>query len=216
MRQRGLDPAGLAAILVTHEHTDHVRGVERLVRRHRLPVYMTAGTRQEAAALHEIPELNSFACGREFRINTLAIRPFSISHDARDPAGFSIGADGSRIGVATDLGQVTSLVREHLRGCRMLILEANHDEVMLRDGPYPWFLKQRIRSHTGHLSNGQSCRLLDDILHPGLERVVLAHLSETNNTPEKALAEVSTVLSGTPIRLTAASQSVPSPVWRMA
>jgi len=212
MRSRGLDPACLSAILLTHEHTDHVRGVERLVRRHRLPVYLTAGTRQEAASLQELPEIYSFACGSEFRINTLAIRPFSISHDARDPAGFTIGANGSRIGVATDLGHVTSLVREHLRGCRLLIVEANHDVDMLRDGPYPWFLKQRIRSRTGHLSNQESCRLLDDILHSGLEQVILAHLSETNNTPEKALAEISTILAGTSVRLTAASQSFPSPL----
>jgi phosphoribosyl 1,2-cyclic phosphodiesterase len=212
MRHRGLDPAGLSAILLTHEHTDHVRGVERLVRRHRLPVYLTAGTRQEAASLHELPEIYSFACGSEFRINTLAIHPFSISHDARDPAGFTIGANGSRIGIATDLGCVTALVREHLRGCRMLIVEANHDVDMLRDGPYPWFLKQRIRSRTGHLSNQESCRLLDEILHSGLEQVVLAHLSETNNTPEKALAEIATILAGTSIGLTAASQSLPSPL----
>ena len=212
MRARGLDPAGLDAILVTHEHTDHVRGIERLVRRHRLPVYLTAGTFREAAAMHELPEVCQVACGREFRINTLAVRPFSISHDARDPAGFTIGANGSRIGIATDIGHVPSLLREHLRGCRLLVLEANHDPELLMNGPYPWFLKQRIRGRTGHLSNEESGRLLADILHPGLEQVVLAHLSETNNTPEKALAEVSARLSGASIRLTAASQSTPSPL----
>jgi len=210
MRARGLDPAGLDAILVTHEHTDHVRGIERLVRRHRLPVYLTAGTFQEAAALHELPDVCQIACGREFRINTLAVRPFSISHDARDPAGFTIGANGSRIGIATDLGHVTALVREHLRGCRLLILEANHDPELLMNGPYPWFLKQRIRGRTGHLSNQESGDLLADILHPGLEQVVLAHLSETNNRPERALAEVAARLSGAPVRLTAASQGIPS------
>ena len=216
MRQRGLDPGALDAILVTHEHGDHVRGVERLVRRHRLPVYLTAGTRQEASGLQQLPEVFPFTCGREFRINTLVVHPFSISHDARDPAGFTIGADGVRIGVATDLGQVTSLVREHLRGCRLLILEANHDPDMLMNGPYPWFLKQRIRGRTGHLSNHESGCLLADILHSGLEQVVLAHLSETNNTPAKALAEASVPLAGTPVRMEAASQSIASPVWRMA
>jgi phosphoribosyl 1,2-cyclic phosphodiesterase len=210
MRQRGLDPAGLDAILVTHEHTDHVRGIERLVRRHRLPVYLTAGTFQETAALHALPDVCQVACGREFRINTLAVRPFSISHDARDPAGFTIGANGSRIGVATDLGHVTALVREHLRGCRLLILEANHDPDLLMNGPYPWFLKQRIRGRNGHLSNQESGGLLADILHPGLEQVVLAHLSETNNRPERALAEVAARLSGASVRLTAASQNIPS------
>jgi len=212
MRSRGLDPARLNAILVTHEHTDHVRGIERMVRRHRLPVYLTAGTRQEAPPLHPLPGICLFACGSEFRINTLAIRPFSVAHDARDPAGFTIGSNGVRIGIATDLGHVTAMVRDHLRGCRMLIVEANHDPRMLMDGPYPWFLKQRIRSHTGHLSNQESCQLLADILHPGLEQVVLAHLSQTNNTPAKALAETAAILAGAPIRLTAASQDTPTPL----
>lgn len=215
MRSQGLDPARLNAILITHEHTDHMRGVERLVRRHHLPVYLTAGTHQGAASLQYLPEIHPFACGSEIRINTLTVRPFSISHDARDPAGFTIGANGSRIGIATDLGHVTALVREHLRGCRLLILEANHDPEMLMDGPYPWFLKQRIRSRIGHLSNQESCRLLEDILHPALEQVVLAHLSETNNTPAKAMTEMSTLLSGTSVRLSAASQTVPSPLLRL-
>lgn len=215
LRSRGLDPEHLSAILLTHEHGDHVRGVERLVRRHRLPVYLTAGTRQEAAGLRALPEILPFACGCEFRINTLTVRPFSISHDARDPAGFTIGANGSRIGIATDLGHVTALVREHLRGCRMLIVEANHDPNMLMEGPYPWFLKQRIRSRTGHLSNQEAGRLLTEILDADLEQVVLAHLSETNNTPAVALAEIASVLAGTPIGLSAASQNLPSPVWRI-
>jgi phosphoribosyl 1,2-cyclic phosphodiesterase len=207
MRSRGFDPARLDAILITHEHTDHVRGVERLVRRHHLPVYLSAGTHQGAASLQSLPEVHPFVCGSELRVKTLTVRPFSISHDARDPAGFTIGANGSRIGIATDLGLVTALVREHLHGCRLLILEANHDPDMLMDGPYPWFLKQRIRGRTGHLSNSESGQLLAEIAHPGLEQVILAHLSATNNTPEKALAAVSQALAGTCIRLTAAGQS---------
>jgi len=216
MRSQGLDPARLDAVLLTHEHSDHIRGVQRLVRRHGLPVYLTDGTFQEAAALHDLPEIHTFACGSEVRIHTLTVRPFSIAHDARDPAGFTIGANGSRIGIATDLGHVTALVREHLRDCRLLVLEANHDPQMLMDGPYPWFLKQRIRSRTGHLSNQETCRLLADILHPALEQVVLAHLSETNNTPARALAEVAGLLSETPVRLLAASQGHASPVLRVA
>ena len=216
MRSQGLDPARLNAVLLTHEHSDHIRGVERWVRRHRLPVYLTAGTFQAAAALHDLPEIFTFTCGSEVRIHTLTVRPFSIAHDARDPAGFTIGANGSRIGIATDLGHVTALVREHLRNCRLLVLEANHDPQMLMDGPYPWFLKQRIRSRTGHLSNQETGRLLADILHPALEQVVLAHLSETNNTPARALAEVAGLLSGSPVRLLAASQGLASPVLRVA
>ncbi len=212
LRLRGLDAAGLSAILVTHEHTDHLRGVERLVRRYRLPVYLTDGTQRAAGNLKNLPGLYSFACGSEFRISTLSVRPFSISHDARDPAGFTIGANGGRIGIATDLGQVTSLVREHLRNCQMLIIEANHDPDMLTSGPYPWFLKQRIRSRTGHLSNHESSALLADVMHPGLKHVILAHLSETNNTPAKASAATFPVLAGTGTALTVAAQGVCSPV----
>jgi phosphoribosyl 1,2-cyclic phosphodiesterase len=216
MRSQDLDPGRLSAILVTHEHTDHVRGIERLVRRHRLPVCLTSGTLAGAPSLKDLPELQTFTCGREFRINTLAIHPFSIAHDARDPAGFTIGANGGRIGIATDLGHATTLVKEHLRGCRLLILEANHDPLMLIDGPYPWFLKQRIRGRNGHLSNPESVELLAEVLHPGLEHVVLAHLSETNNSPEIALGEASKVLKGTRVRLEAAAQSASLPIIRVA
>ena len=107
------------------------------------------------------------------------------------------------------------MVREHLRGCRLLVLEANHDPDMLMDGPYPWFLKQRIRGRTGHLSNSESGQLLAEIAHPGLEQVILAHLSATNNTPEKALAAVNQALAGTRIRLTAAGQSQCSAIMHL-
>jgi len=212
---RGLNPAALSAILVTHEHGDHVHGVERLCRRYRLPVYLTPGTLHAVAALRELPETRTFDCGRPFRVGTLTVHPFSISHDAEDPAGFTIGVNGSRIGIATDLGHVTAVVREHLRGCRLLVLEANHDPDMLMDGPYPWFLKQRIRGRTGHLSNSESGQLLAEIAHPGLEQVILAHLSATNNTPEKALAAVNQALAGTRIRLTAAGQSQCSAIMHL-
>jgi phosphoribosyl 1,2-cyclic phosphodiesterase len=213
---RGVEAARLTAILLTHEHTDHIRGVERLVRRHRLPVYLTAGTHQAAESLRELPDIRPVACGRDFRIGTLSVRPFSISHDARDPAGFTLAANGSRIGIATDLGQATALVREHLRGCRLLVLEANHDPDMLAEGPYPWFLKQRIRGRTGHLSNAESGRLLAEVAHAGLEHVILAHLSETNNTPAKAEAEAARVLSGTRTRVTIAAQGDCSPMLTIA
>lgn len=209
---RGLNAAKLSAIIVTHEHTDHIRGVERLCRRFRLPVFLTAGTLAAAPALRELPETCTVVCGRPFQVGTLTVDPFAISHDARDPAGFIVGANGARIGIATDLGIVTAVVREHLRGCGLLVLESNHDPEMLMAGPYPWFLKQRIRGRTGHLSNQESGRLLSEIAHPRLQQVVLAHLSETNNTPAKALAEASRVMAGSRIQLTAASQSEPSSV----
>ena len=213
LRSRDLDPAGLNAILLTHEHTDHIKGVERLVRRHRLPVYLTGGTCRAVDPDKVHPgALIPFACGREFRIGTLTVRPFCISHDAGEPAGFTITANGIRIGIATDLGQSTALVRDHLQGCRVLVLESNHDPDMLMNGPYPWFLKQRIRGREGHLSNADSCLLLSEVVHDGLEHVILAHLSETNNTPQKALAGAEQVLAGSGVRLTAAAQGEATPV----
>ncbi len=212
LESRGLDAADLSAILVTHEHTDHVRGVERLCRRFRLPVFLTAGTLAAAPVLQELPEIGTVACGHRFQVGTLTVEPFSICHDARDPAGFVLGANGTRVGIATDLGVATAVVREHLRGCGLVILESNHDPDMLMEGPYPWFLKQRIRGRTGHLSNPDSGRLLSEIAHPGLQQVVLAHLSETNNTPAKALAEAGRSLASAGIRLRAAGPHEPSPV----
>ena len=210
---RGLSAAQLSAILLTHEHGDHVKGVARLARRHQLAVHLTSGTCRAADPLRGLAELCRFDCGRAFRIGTLAVRPFSTSHDAGDPCGFIIaGADGARVGIATDLGHVTALVTEHLRGCRILVLEANHDPQMLIDGPYPWFLKQRIQGRSGHLSNADTGRLLSEIRGAGLAHVVLAHLSETNNTPEKALAVAASALDGTRIRLTAACQHAPTPL----
>ena len=141
-----------------------------------------------------------------FTINDLSIHPFSISHDAQDPCGFTINQNGTKIGIATDLGIATSMVKAHLQGCTLLILEANHDEQMLINGPYPWPIKQRIKSRTGHLSNEASKALLKELQHDGLKHVMLAHLSETNNTPQKAVNEVGKALTRCKARLDVASQ----------
>jgi phosphoribosyl 1,2-cyclic phosphodiesterase len=198
----------IKAIVVSHEHSDHVRGVGVLARRYHLPVYMTRGTATAAAAqLGRIDELHHFDVGTPFAINNLSIHPFATSHDARDPAGFTISLNGRKIGIATDLGIATGMVKQHLKSCALLVLEANHDPVMLTDGPYPWPLKQRIKSRNGHLSNQESRDLLGDIKHEGLCHVILAHLSETNNTPEKAYETVDQVLGqGDRIQLHVACQ----------
>ena len=141
-----------------------------------------------------------------FTINDLSIHPFSISHDAQDPCGFTINQNGTKIGIATDLGIATSMVKAHLQGCTLLILEANHDEQMLINGPYPWPIKQRIKSRTGHLSNEASKTLLNELQHEGLKHVMLAHLSETNNTPQKAVNEVGKALTRCKARLDVAFQ----------
>lgn len=214
MRSRDLDPTDLDAILVTHEHADHVRGVGVLSRRYDLPVYISPETDGAAARqIKKIREVRHFRCGRSFRINDLSLHPFSTSHDASDSAGFTVQRNGVKIGIATDLGIATSVVRTHLKTCAMLILESNHDPKMLMEGPYPWHLKQRVRSRIGHLANEASRDLLGELLHDGLGRVVLAHLSEQNNTPEMALRAVAPVLTPTRVRLSVADQHLCSEVF---
>jgi phosphoribosyl 1,2-cyclic phosphodiesterase len=191
MEAARLDIQHLSAIIVSHEHSDHVRGVGVLARRFDLPVYMTQGTATAAAGqLGRIDRLHHFDIGRPFAVGDMAIHPFAVSHDAKDPAGFTVARDSQKIGIATDLGIATNMVKQHLKACELLVLEANHDPVMLKNGPYPWPLKQRIQSRNGHLSNQASRDLLGEIKHDRLCHVILAHLSETNNTPEKALQAV--------------------------
>lgn len=201
MQAADLSMADLNAIVVSHEHSDHVRGVGVLARRYGLPVHITADTEQAArGAIGHLPDINHFRIGRAFAIGDLTLRPFSTSHDARDPAGFTISTNGCKIGIATDLGIATGMVKQHLTGCALLVLEANHDPTMLIEGPYPWPLKQRIKSRSGHLSNEASGELLAELAHDTLRHVILAHLSETNNTPEKARETVEQTLRNTPCR----------------
>jgi phosphoribosyl 1,2-cyclic phosphodiesterase len=208
LKSRGLSPEKLDAIIVSHEHSDHVHGVGVLSRRYSLPVYMNSKTSKAAVpVLGNLQDQCFFECGSPFRVKTLTLHPFSVSHDAQDPAGFTIYQNGTKVGIATDLGFATSMVKEHLKNCNLLIVEANHDPVMLIDGPYPWPLKQRIKSRSGHLSNQDTKVLLQELKHDCLEHVILAHLSETNNTPQKALSEVGQAVSGCKIRLTLATQN---------
>lgn len=216
LKSRNIRPKDLDAILVSHEHTDHIQGVGVLSRRFKLPVYMNAKTKRAATSqLGSLYDFKNFECGKTFRINELSIHPFSISHDAEDPAGFTVNQNGTKIGIATDLGIATAMVREHLRACSLLILEANHDEEMLINGPYPWPVKQRIKSRTGHLSNTASKTLLNQLQHDGLKHVMLAHLSETNNTPQKAVNEVRQALTRCNAHLDVASQDKCSMLLRL-
>jgi len=208
-KSKGFHPNQLDAIVVSHEHSDHIQGVGVLARRFGLPVYISEMTGQTAnSMLGKIADVRYFECGNAFTVNAWTISPFSISHDAEDPAGFTILNNGLKIGIATDLGVVTAMVKERLKACHMLILEANHDPEMLINGPYPWPLKQRIQSRTGHLSNEDSRELVRVLKHKGLQHVVLAHLSETNNTPQKALQEVGPALNDCNTKLHVATQDV--------
>jgi len=182
----GLTGEDLHGILVTHEHHDHVGGIGPLARRFDLPVLIDHKTHAALPKLGKIDGLHHFTAGETFSFQNLSISSFSTTHDAVNPVGFTIESGEGKIGFATDLGMPTRLVAQQLKDCRVLILEANHDEQMLQDGSYPWDLKQRIRSRHGHLSNMESCSLLKEICWPGLEALFLAHLSEENNCPTLA------------------------------
>jgi phosphoribosyl 1,2-cyclic phosphodiesterase len=183
----GVEGGELDAILISHEHSDHVRGAGALARKLKLPLLVSGPTCRAGSATFGKTEIIEFESGSPFSFKEMLIDPFPTTHDADDPVGFMIECVEGRIGIATDLGIATRLVQEKLKGCLALILESNHDEEMLSKGPYPWPLKQRIRSRHGHLSNSESAALLEEIIHPGLEVVFLAHLSEVNNDPAIAL-----------------------------
>ena len=182
-----VEAADIDAIFVTHEHSDHVRGVIPFSNRFKTPVYIHHQTREVFPDGKRLKVDQEFDSGASFQLKDMVITPFPITHDAVAPVGFTVETAQGKIGVATDLGIATRLVVEQLKNSRILVLESNHDDDMLRDGPYPWVLKQRIRSRHGHLSNNASAELLTSLLWDNLEAVFLAHLSEQNNRP--ALAE---------------------------
>lgn len=187
----GLSPRDLDGICITHEHDDHVRSLAVLSKRFGLPVYMTAKTFDAYKDRERIaPHVTVFEGGATFSIGNLTLTSFPIPHDAADPHGFIVQSNGKRVAVATDMGYITNLIRHRLRDLDWLILESNHDELMLKQGPYPWFLKQRVLGKQGHLSNMSAAAGILDAHHENLKGVSLAHLSKTNNTPELALATV--------------------------
>ncbi|XOF35055.1 MAG: MBL fold metallo-hydrolase [Candidatus Electrothrix sp. YB6] len=209
----------LTAILLTHEHGDHISGVGVLSRRCSLPVYANPATHRAAEArvkrLHKRVE---FGTGTGFELNDLQIHPFRISHDTVDPVGFVISDGISSVACCTDTGRITTLIRQRLDRCQAIILEANYDPQMLQDSPYPMYIKQRVRSNQGHLANGDAARLLAELTDSPLQYVVLAHLSETNNLPELVLSricrEIEHLLPN--FRLALARQDEPGPVYSLS
>ena len=195
LQEIGVDPEQLDAILVTHEHRDHCQGLGPMARRYKLPVYIHPDTLRALDTVGALPEAREFDTSSRIEIRDLSIEAFPITHDATPTVGFIVDGEEGKLGFATDLGMATRLVQQRLQNCRVLVLESNHDEQMLLNGPYPWPLKQRVRSTHGHLSNRDAARLLSDVLWPGLEGVFLAHLSETNNHPQLALKHSQEVLS---------------------
>jgi phosphoribosyl 1,2-cyclic phosphodiesterase len=198
MEAVGLGGAPIDAVLVTHEHTDHVGGVRVLansVHRHtgqHIPVFMSGGTRRSLHSNLVPHRVEKVAAGRPFRLGDWEVEPFTVPHDTVDPVGYVVDLGPLRVGVFTDLGCVTRLVENKLLSVDIAVLEFNHDMEMLIEGPYPWPLKQRIRGRHGHLSNTQAEDLLTACARRGrLKDVVLGHLSEENNSPEKALLSAS-------------------------
>ncbi len=194
-------PESLDAIIITHEHSDHVKGAGVLSRRFNLPVHITQKTYAACSGLGKIDELCFFECGKPFQMDQILVSPFSISHDATDPVGMTLEYEDHKIGVATDLGVANNLVKYHLKDCSVLYLESNHDVQMLMDGDYPWYLKERIKGRKGHLSNIDTGLLLSELKTDRLQHVILAHLSEENNCPKKAKTEISKHLNGSNIVL---------------
>jgi phosphoribosyl 1,2-cyclic phosphodiesterase len=231
MKQAGEDPSALDAILVTHEHQDHINGLAVTARKLGIPVYFTEATHrawirqvtpqkrvtyaewaeqyrqqkdrapqsaetncapeqvsepQSAPDPARLPAVQYFRAGEAFSIGDLQISPFTIPHDAADPVGFVFTAEGVRLALATDLGYMPPNVQAQLRRCDLIMLESNHDLEMLRDGPYPWSLKQRVLSRVGHLSNDAASAFLEQTYDGGATYLILAHLSESNNLPELA------------------------------
>jgi len=187
----GLEPGGLAGIVVTHEHSDHIGGVGRLARRYRLPVWLTAGTRAMAQDLDgvTVQVIDSHAA---FAVGGLEIQPYPVPHDAREPVQYVFCDGNRRLGVLTDAGCSTPHIEAMLAGVDALVLECNHDAEMLENGPYPASLKRRVGGRFGHLENGQSAALLAKIRHGKLQCVIAAHVSRKNNTDglaRRALAQ---------------------------
>ena len=206
----------LDAILITHEHSDHVNGLARLATERRIPAFISPLTRAALPPQIKLPAVESFQPGCCFAIGDITVEPFTIPHDAADPVAFRLTAEGVRVAIVTDLGYLPQNVKHYLGGCHGLILESNHDLEMLRNGPYPWYVKQRVMSRDGHLSNSA----LGEFLRSGFDRearvLVLAHLSQQNNHPEIARLEAAAALeaqSARETKLAVSSQNEPTEVF---
>ena len=188
LQQRNIETSTLQGILVTHEHIDHVRGLKVLLKKLPLPVYASAGTLNSLFQHEMVPEgADLRVISQTSEIGGMEVTPFVTPHDAAGPLGFAITtAEGERLGIATDLGHITEEVDAALCGCGTVIIEANYDENSLRTGPYPYYLKQRIASPFGHLSNPESAVQCLRLVEKGARQIVLCHLSQENNTPGMA------------------------------
>ena len=190
-----LSLSDISAIMVTHEHSDHISGLGVVSRKEEIPIYSTAGTIagiEASTTLGEMPEgiCHTICADQDFTLNDLTIHPFHVSHDANEPVAFSVSCGAHRMGVITDLGKYDDYIVENMHGMEAILIEANHDVRMLQVGSYPYYLKQRILGERGHLSNESSGRLLGELLNDDIKGVMLGHLSKENNYAELAYETV--------------------------
>lgn len=190
-------PESINALLITHEHSDHIQGAGVIARKYGLPIYATVPT-HNAMSIGKINDEQRMEVTplKSFEIGTIAVTPFSIPHDAAAPVGYSFFAGSEKFSIATDIGYMTDEIRNQLYGSSMVILESNHDVEMLRIGPYPYPLKQRILSNVGHLSNENAALTALDLVNHGTRHIMLGHLSVHNNLPEIAVMETYNKLTG--------------------
>ena len=211
----GETPQSLDAILVSHEHTDHVAGLPMLVKAHKIPVYLTHLTAPAIAWNDAEPAVETYQAGSRFTIGDIEVATFTIPHDAADPVAFTFRAQGIKVGLVTDLGYIPESIKFHVRGTNLLVLESNHDLEMLKVGPYPWAVKQRVMGRKGHLSNDVVAEFIRGDLDSSTSTLVLGHLSENNNHPELVRLVASQALAGRELltRLIIAEQRRPTEVF---
>jgi phosphoribosyl 1,2-cyclic phosphodiesterase len=192
LQRLGKTAGQLSAVLVTHEHSDHIKGVAALSRRYQLPVYMTPGT-YHSRDLGELPDLRLIHAYAPFQLAGLHVIPVAVPHDAREPSQFVFEYEGLRLGILTDLGSITPHVEASYQDCHAMVLEANHEPAMLASGPYPPSLKQRVGGQWGHLSNQQAAGFLQRLNTQQLQHLVVAHISQQNNSLSMARAALDSV-----------------------
>ncbi len=210
---------GFSALVISHEHNDHVCGLRMLALDLKVPVYISPATRDAMRWEGQINSFEHFNPGEKFAIGDVEVTPFTVPHDAVEPVAFTFDAQGLKIGLVTDLGYIPEVVKQRVQGCHCLIFESNHDLEMLKVGPYPWYVKQRVMSRHGHLSNRATADFLTQDYDGRAQVVILAHLSENNNHPEIARLSAEEALGARPTagdrpELYLASQSAPTQVFQ--
>ena len=222
MKARNIDPSSINALLVTHEHNDHIKGVGVLSRRYNIPIFANQGTWSGSEKkLGKIKKENCRIFKGKFSVGDLDFSPYEISHDAEEPVGYICRAGEQKIVLATDTGVMKKETIEKIQGADLFVLESNHDLEMLMTGSYPYFLKQRIKGREGHLSNDDAADILPKLLGDNFPTVLLAHLSEENNNPKVAYITVNNVLKeagykvGRDLRLGCAAQDKPTPLIKL-